>query len=175
MAKGNAPAKLTGGQGFRYEDLVAARFLLGMLGAPHPLGSDLGQLTRIDWQAVDAGWRLDDLALTFGAGDQERCAGMSNKSHKQVTEGGFNDTFTRASARPLPAGIGLSGFTLSESWNSQATALPGGIETFRHSAMVTRSGSSSVTCFWRRSSSRITQDRSFPPLGRRWWRMRVSY
>jgi hypothetical protein len=96
MAKGSAPAKLTGGRGFYYEDLVAARFLLGLLGAAHPLGSDLGRLVRIDWQAGDIGWRLDDLALTFGAGDQERCAGMSNKSHKQVTEGGFNDSFTRA-------------------------------------------------------------------------------
>jgi hypothetical protein len=96
MAKANASAKLTGGRGFCYEDLVAARFLLGMLGAAQPLGPDLGQLVRIDWQAGDIGWRLDDLALTFGAGDQERCAGMSNKSHKQVTEGGFNDTFTRA-------------------------------------------------------------------------------
>jgi hypothetical protein len=96
MAKASAPAKLTGGRGFCYEDLVAARFLLAMLGAAHPLGPDLGQLVRIDWQSGDAGWRLDDLALTFGAGDEERCAGMSNKSHKQVTEGGFNDTFTRA-------------------------------------------------------------------------------
>src|SRR5262245_12217807 len=96
MAKANASARLTGGRGFCYEDLVAARFLLGMLGVSHPLGPDLGQLVRIDWQAGDVGWRLDDLALTFGTGDQERCAGMPNKSHKQVTEGGFNETFTRA-------------------------------------------------------------------------------
>ncbi len=55
MAKANASAKLTGGRGFCYEDLVAARFLLGMLGAVHPLGPDLGQLLRIDWQTGDAG------------------------------------------------------------------------------------------------------------------------
>lgn len=96
MAKANASAKLTGGRGFCYEDLVAARFLLGMLGAAHPLGPDLGQLVGLDWQTGDVGWRLDDLVLTFGAGDQERCAGMSNKSHKQVTEGGFDKSFTRA-------------------------------------------------------------------------------
>jgi hypothetical protein len=53
-------------------------------------------LTRIDGQAEDSVWRLDDLVLTFDAGDQERCAGVSIKNHKQVTEGGFNDSFTRA-------------------------------------------------------------------------------
>jgi hypothetical protein len=96
MARGNAPARLTGGEGFNYEDHVAARFLLGLLGAAHPLGPDLGRLTRVDWQAADAGWRVDDLALTFGAGGEDRAVGVSIKSHKQVTESGFDPTFTRA-------------------------------------------------------------------------------
>jgi hypothetical protein len=96
MAKHNAPAKLTGGQGFNYEDHVAARFLLGLLGATHPLGSDVGRLVRIDWQAADAGWKLEDLALTFADGGSERAAGVSIKNHKQVTESGFPAAFTEA-------------------------------------------------------------------------------
>jgi hypothetical protein len=96
MAKRNAPAKLTGGQGFNFEDQVAARFLLGLLGVSHPLGPDLGRLARIDWQAADAGWRVEDLALTFDTGYQERSVGVSIKSHKQVTESGFEATFTRS-------------------------------------------------------------------------------
>lgn len=95
MAKRNAPAGLTGGQGFNYEDQVAAHFLLGLLGGPHPLGPDLGPPARVGWQAAESGWRLDDLALTFGTGDHERCAGVSIKNHKHVTEGGFDDAFTR--------------------------------------------------------------------------------
>jgi len=63
MAKQSAPAKLTGGQGFNFEDCVAARFLVGLLGASHPLGAELGPVTHIDWQAADSGWRLDGLAV----------------------------------------------------------------------------------------------------------------
>jgi hypothetical protein len=96
MEKRSAPPGLTGGKGFNFEDHVAARFLLGLLGAAHPLGSDLGQLTRIDWQARDSGWRLDDLALNFGVGDEERSTGISIKSHKQVTESGFDGSFVRS-------------------------------------------------------------------------------
>ena len=96
MTKRRAPAKLTGGQGFNFEDHVAAQFLLGLLGAPHPLGDELGQLSKIDWQAGDAGWRLDDFALTFGGGEDQRGVGVSIKSHKQVTQSGFDPSFTRA-------------------------------------------------------------------------------
>ncbi len=96
MTKKVAPAKLTGGKGFNYEDFVAARFLLGLLGADHPLGPDLGRLVRIEWQAADSGWRLDDLAITFGEGDSERAVGISVKSHRQVTRSGFDESFSTA-------------------------------------------------------------------------------
>jgi hypothetical protein len=39
MAQNMSPTKLTGGAGFRFEDHVAARLLLDMLGAPTDTGS----------------------------------------------------------------------------------------------------------------------------------------
>ena len=63
-ARRKAPVRLTGGAGIRYENPVAARFLLDMLAGLNSLGSDFGRITRIDWQARDAGWLADDLALT---------------------------------------------------------------------------------------------------------------
>ncbi|WP_020473423.1 hypothetical protein [Zavarzinella formosa] len=92
MAK-NTPAKNSGGQGFNYEDHVAATFMLGLLGSAHPLGSGNGTLKRIDWQAKESGWHLDDLMLTFGQGESERTAGISIKSSKKVTESGFSTDF----------------------------------------------------------------------------------
>src|SRR5580698_8661510 len=80
-----APVRLTGGAGTRYENPVAARFLLDMLAGLNSLGSDFGRITRIDWQARDAGWLADDLAVTckpLGAG---RTAAVSIKSAPQVT------------------------------------------------------------------------------------------
>jgi hypothetical protein len=41
--------RLTGGAGTRYENPVAARFLLDMLAGLNSLGSDFGRITRIDW------------------------------------------------------------------------------------------------------------------------------
>ena len=48
MAKKKAPAQLTDGAGFRYEDYVAARFLLDLLGGTNSLGPDFGRVTRVD-------------------------------------------------------------------------------------------------------------------------------
>jgi len=64
MAKKKAPAQLTGGAGFRYEDYVAARFLLDLLGGTNSLGPDFGRVTRVDWQARDAGWLAEDLGIS---------------------------------------------------------------------------------------------------------------
>lgn len=96
MAKAAAPTSLTGGQGFNFEDHVAARFLIGLLGARHPLDADLGRLVRVAWQVRDAGWLLDDLLVTFGEGEFERAVAISAKNYKQVTQSGFPDHFVRA-------------------------------------------------------------------------------
>jgi hypothetical protein len=85
MAKRKAPAKLTGGAGFRYEDLVAARFFLELLGGTNALGQDFGKVARVDWQARDADWLADDLAVTSNASSGKRAAGLSIKSNRQVT------------------------------------------------------------------------------------------
>jgi hypothetical protein len=60
-ARRKAPVRLTGGAGIRYENPVAARLLLDMLMGSNILGADFGRITRIDWQARDAGWLADDL------------------------------------------------------------------------------------------------------------------
>jgi hypothetical protein len=65
MATPSAPAELTGGAGLNYEDCAAARFLVDRLAGSSVLGGDFGRLVRVDWPARDAGWLLDDLAVTF--------------------------------------------------------------------------------------------------------------
>jgi hypothetical protein len=86
--------RLTGGAGTRYENPVAARFLLDMLAGLNSLGSDFGRITRIDWQARDAGWLADDLALTCeGSSGERRSVGISIKSDQQVNTRGFPSDF----------------------------------------------------------------------------------
>jgi hypothetical protein len=78
----------------RYENLVAARFLLDMLGGLNSLGSEFGRITRVDWQARDAGWLADDLALTcVGPSDERRSVGISIKSDQQLSTRGFPPDF----------------------------------------------------------------------------------
>ena len=92
--RGRAPVRLTGGAGFRFENAVAARFLLDMLTARNALGSEFGRVVRVDWQARDQGWLLDDLAIqcrTLNGSD--RSVGFSVKSHEQVNTAGFNQQF----------------------------------------------------------------------------------
>jgi hypothetical protein len=48
--KARAPVSLTGGQGFRSENPVAARFLLDMIAGTNTLGADFGRVVRVDWQ-----------------------------------------------------------------------------------------------------------------------------
>lgn len=102
-----APVRLTGGGGFDFEDCVAARFLLDLVSGANSLGSDFGEIVRIDWQARDSGWLADDLAVTCnipGTG-AERSAGLSIKSNRQVTASGFpSDFVTAAWAQWLGAG-----------------------------------------------------------------------
>jgi hypothetical protein len=49
--KKKAPVQATGGGGFRYENAVAARFLLDLLGGTNALGVDFGRIARIGWLA----------------------------------------------------------------------------------------------------------------------------
>jgi len=93
MAKKKAPAKLTSGAGFRYEDYIAARFLLDLLAGTNSLGSDFGRVTRVDWQARDAGWLADDLGISFKLPSRDRAAGLSIKSDRQVTKSDFPEEF----------------------------------------------------------------------------------
>jgi len=96
MAKQSAPAKLTGGAGFNFEDHVAARFLIDILSGFRRLGHDFGRLLAVEWQARDGGWLLDDLALAFECEGATRGIGLSIKSHRQVTEAGFPPNFVKA-------------------------------------------------------------------------------
>ena len=91
--KRKAPVQLTGGSGFRYENPVAARFLLDMLAGSNTLGSEYGRVTRVDWQARDSGWLADDLAIACRHSSGERTAGLSIKSAEQVTRAGFPENF----------------------------------------------------------------------------------
>lgn len=96
MAKEAAPVSLTGGSGFNFEDHCAARLLLDMLADTNSLGQSFGRIRRLDWQARESGWHLDDLAVTSDADSIERCAGLSCKSNRQVTSNGFPENFVEA-------------------------------------------------------------------------------
>jgi hypothetical protein len=76
---------------------VAARFLLDLLSGTNSLGIDFGRIVRVDWQARDAGWLADDLALTCASGPGgDRATGLSIKSNRQVTASGFPANFVAA-------------------------------------------------------------------------------
>src|SRR5262249_16928 len=96
MAKEAAPVALTGGAGFHFEDHIAARLLVDMLAGINSLGVPFGRVRRVDWQVREAGWHLDDLAVTCDADGRERCAGLSCKSNRQVTSSGFPANFVEA-------------------------------------------------------------------------------
>jgi hypothetical protein len=90
-----APVQVTGGGGFRFENPVAARFLLDMLIGKNSLGADFGRVVGLHWQARDAGWHADDLAVTSQtASGEEHAAGLSIKSHQQLGRNGFHRDFT---------------------------------------------------------------------------------
>jgi hypothetical protein len=93
IVKAKAPVPATGGLGFRYENQVAARFLLDLLSGTNALGADFGRVTRIDWQARDAGWLADDLAIACSTPTGHQSAGISIKSSQQVTRAGLPADF----------------------------------------------------------------------------------
>jgi hypothetical protein len=95
IVKKKAPVQVTGGAGFRYENSVAARFLLDLLGGTNALGVDFGRITRIDWQARDVGWLADDLVIACKPSRGDRTAALSIKSSQQVTRAGFPGDFVK--------------------------------------------------------------------------------
>lgn len=96
MAKNRAPARITGGSGFNYEDYVAGRLLIDMLRGIYSFGSKFGRVRKIDWQARDTERLLDDLVITLDGPDSQHIAELSIKSDKQVTRAGFPGNFVEA-------------------------------------------------------------------------------
>ena len=99
IVKRKAPVPLTGGAGFRYENPMAARFLIDLLAGTNSLGADFGKIKRIDWQARDSGWLADDLVVSCKHPEGDRCAGISIKSDQQVTRNGFPAEFVEIAWR----------------------------------------------------------------------------
>jgi hypothetical protein len=92
--KKKAPVGNTGGGGFSFENAVAARCMLDLFGQTHALGmKSFGKIVRLDWQARDSGWLLDDLVVTSQIAACCRSAGISMKSGQNVTVQGFPADF----------------------------------------------------------------------------------
>jgi hypothetical protein len=146
-SKLKAPVQVTGGSGFRYENPVAARFLLDMLTGKNALGPDFGRVVRVDWQARDAGWLADDFADTCRtpSGD-ERAAGISAKDYQLLGRAGFPTEFAR---------------TAWQQWLSQNTK-----RTFRRGAdaivLVTSDLAGDVRRAWSDLSSQAIATESAP-------------
>jgi hypothetical protein len=95
LPRRKAPVQVTGGGGFRFENPVAARFLLDMLIGKNSLGADFGRVVSLHWQARDAGWLVDDLAVSCRtASGEERTAGLSVKTYQQLGRNGFHSDFS---------------------------------------------------------------------------------
>ncbi|WP_421729386.1 hypothetical protein [Brevundimonas sp.] len=94
--KASATTRSTGGPGYQFEDLVAARLLIQMLLDRSLQGIGAGA-ERLQFQADALGWRIDDLLVTVGDGPSESRLALSCKSSLQVSGNGFpNDFITRA-------------------------------------------------------------------------------
>jgi hypothetical protein len=94
-SKRKAPVQVTGGGGFRFENPIAARFLLDMLIGKNSLGADFGRVVGLHWQARDAGWLADDLAVSCRTtSGEERAAGVSVKTYQQLGRNGFHSDFS---------------------------------------------------------------------------------
>jgi hypothetical protein len=60
--------------------------MLDLFGHTHTLGmKSFGKVVRLDWQARDCGWLLDDLVVTSEIAASRRSAGISLKSGQNVT------------------------------------------------------------------------------------------
>ena len=74
---GKAPVRSTGGSGYNFEDQCAAYLAVDLLGGRQFLGTDVGAINRIDFQAQESDWLFDDLVLTFTKLASERSFAMS--------------------------------------------------------------------------------------------------
>jgi hypothetical protein len=96
MTRKSAPVKNTGGGGFTFADKVAARFLVDMLSRGFPFEVKAGFPIRLDWEAKDLGWHIDDLLLRlYAAGGQEVVAAVSVKSNGHLKSSGFSSPFVQ--------------------------------------------------------------------------------
>lgn len=93
MARKPAPVGLTGGEGFEFEDPVAAWFLVNLLTGRTPFEPELGQVVQVHWQARDLGWLLEDLLIKLEYRKIDHSVALSIKSDRQVTKNGFPSSF----------------------------------------------------------------------------------
>ena len=96
MSRGPAPARVTGGAGFDFEDKIAGFFLVSMLARSHPCGPEIGAPSRLEWQVPGVPQGLDDLLVITSGNPPDRLA-ISIKSDRQVTRSGFPRPFVEAS------------------------------------------------------------------------------
>ena len=97
MLKKSAPVKNTGGEGYNFADNIAARLMIHMLARDFPLEVEAGYPVRLDWEAKDLGWHIDDLVvrLTTAQGSHVQCA-ISIKSNAHLNSNGFSSEFVHA-------------------------------------------------------------------------------
>lgn len=94
MARKPATTKATGGGGYGFEDQVASHYALELLAARRSFGIEFGRIVRIDYQAHDEGWLLDDLVATFESQHGLHRLACSIRSNRQVTiQNGFPADF----------------------------------------------------------------------------------
>lgn len=97
MLKKSAPVKNTGGEGYNFADNIAARLMIHMLARDFPFEVEAGYPVRLDWEAKDLGWHIDDLVvrLTTAQGSHMQCA-ISIKSNAHLNSNGFSSEFVQA-------------------------------------------------------------------------------
>jgi hypothetical protein len=96
ITRKSAPVKNTGGGGYTFADNVAARFLVDMLSRGFPFGVEAEFPTRLDWEAKDFGWHIDDLLLHLHAAHgQMVMAAVSVKSNAHLNSKGFSASFVQ--------------------------------------------------------------------------------
>src|SRR5689334_7468063 len=90
--KSVAPASLTGGGGFSYENLVGAWAAAALLAGALPLGTEIGALEEVRFQTAALGGALDDLLLTGGSGGRPRWS-ASIRSYDMLAGGKLEKEF----------------------------------------------------------------------------------
>lgn len=97
MLKKRAPVKNTGGEGYNFADDIAAQLMIHMLARDFPFEVEAGYPVRLDWEAKDLGWHIDDLViqLTTAQGSPVQCA-VSVKSNAHLNSNGFSSEFVEA-------------------------------------------------------------------------------